>query len=451
MKNSMVLMTEGRIEERVIRFAIPILLSNLLQQLYNTLDTIVVGRYVGSTALAAVGSTGALTNLIIGFFIGLSTGAGVVVAQFYGAKNDEELHKAVHTGMAISLASAVIIAVVGIAGTPLFLHWMGTPDDVMEPATLYLRIILGGVVFMTVYNMGSGILRAVGDSTRPLIYLAVCAVLNVALNLLFVVGFDMGVAGVGWATIVAQSVSAALVLYNLIRTTAPFQLHISKIRFHREVFLRIVKIGLPAGVQSMVISFSNVVVQSNINSFGADTMAAFAAAGKIDTFIYMTMNSLGLTATTFVGQNIGAKQYERVKQGVRHIILLAVGSVAVLGTAVAVVSPQLVGLINNEPEVVAIGTVQLRILALTYWILAVPEVLSGSIRGSGIALPPMIISMVNMCLLRLVWLAAVMPIFRDYRVISICYPVSWFVTAACYIVYAKKSDWLSRYEPQQQS
>lgn len=446
MKNNLVMMTEGKIEERVIRFAIPILLSNLLQQLYNTLDTIVVGRYVGSTALAAVGSTGALTNLIIGFFIGLSTGAGVVVAQVYGAKDDEELQKAVHTGIAISLVSAVIIAVVGILGAPMFLHWMGTPDDVMGPASLYLRIVLGGVIFLTLYNMGSGILRAVGDSTRPLIYLAVCAVLNVALNLLFVVGFKMGVAGVGWATILAQSISAVLVLRSLIRTTGPFQLHLSRIRFHRNVLLRIIKIGLPAGVQSMVISFSNVVVQSNINSFGASAMAGFAAAGKIDSFIYMIMNALGLTATTFVGQNIGARQYDRVRKGVRHIIALAMGTVAVVGAVVAVFSPNLVSLVNSEPDVVAIGSGYLRVLALTYWILAVPEVLSGSIRGSGIALPPMLMSMINMCILRLIWLAVVMPIFQDYRVIIACYPVSWLATATCYLIYIKKSTWLSRYE-----
>ncbi|MBR5000895.1 MAG: MATE family efflux transporter, partial [Firmicutes bacterium] len=344
----MITMTEGSIEKRVIQFAIPILLSNLLQQMYNTLDTIVVGRFVGSTALAAVGSTTALINLIIGFYMGLSTGAGVVVAQYYGAKNDEQLHKTVHTGMAISLASAVIIAVVGVVGAPFFLRWMGTPDDVMALAVSYLRIMFGGVIFMTLYNMGSGILRAIGDSTRPLIYLAVCAVLNVGLNLIFVIVFHMGVNGVAWATIIAQSISAALVLYNLIHTKEAYQLHPTKIRFHRDVFGRIVSIGIPAGVQSMVISFSNVVVQSNVNSFGSVTMAAFAASGKIDAFIYMVANALGLTATTFVGQNIGAKQYERVRTGVKHIVVLAMGSVAVFGGLVALLAPQLVSLVNSE-------------------------------------------------------------------------------------------------------
>ena len=448
MSKRMITMTEGSIEKRVIQFAIPILLSNLLQQMYNTLDSIVVGRFVGSTALAAVGSTTALINLIIGFYMGLSTGAGVVVAQYYGAKNDEQLHKTVHTGMAISLASAVIIAVVGVVGAPFFLRWMGTPDDVMVLAVSYLRIMFGGVIFMTLYNMGSGILRAIGDSTRPLIYLAVCAVLNVGLNLIFVIVFEMGVNGVAWATIIAQSISAALVLYNLIHTKEAYQLHPTKIRFHRDVFGRIVSIGIPAGVQSMVISFSNVVVQSNVNSFGSVTMAAFAASGKIDAFIYMVANALGLTATTFVGQNIGAKQYERVRTGVKHIIVLAMGSVAAFGGLVALLAPMLVGLVNSEPDVVAIGAVQLRYLALTYWILAVPEVLSGSIRGSGISLVPMLISMIGMCGFRLVWLAIVMPIFRDFRVVSICYVVSWILTASTYLIYVKKSGWMYRFDPQ---
>lgn len=448
MSKRMITMTEGSIEKRVIQFAIPILLSNLLQQMYNTLDTIVVGRFVGSTALAAVGSTTALINLIIGFYMGLSTGAGVVVAQYYGAKNDEQLHKTVHTGMAISLASAVIIAVVGVVGAPFFLRWMGTPDDVMALAVSYLRIMFGGVIFMTLYNMGSGILRAIGDSTRPLIYLAVCAVLNVGLNLIFVIVFEMGVNGVAWATIIAQSISAALVLYNLIHTKEAYQLHPTKIRFHRDVFGRIVSIGIPAGVQSMVISFSNVVVQSNVNSFGSVTMAAFAASGKIDAFIYMVANALGLTATTFVGQNIGAKQYERVRTGVKHIIVLAMGSVAAFGGLVALLAPMLVGLVNSEPDVVAIGAVQLRYLALTYWILAVPEVLSGSIRGSGISLVPMLISMIGMCGFRLVWLAIVMPIFRDFRVVSVCYVVSWVLTASTYLIYVKKSGWMYRFDPQ---
>ena len=448
MSKRMITMTEGSIEKRVIQFAIPILLSNLLQQMYNTLDTIVVGRFVGSTALAAVGSTTALINLIIGFYMGLSTGAGVVVAQYYGAKNDEQLHKTVHTGMAISIASAVIIAVVGVVGAPFFLRWMGTPDDVMALAVSYLRIMFGGVIFMTLYNMGSGILRAIGDSTRPLIYLAVCAVLNVGLNLIFVIVFEMGVNGVAWATIIAQSISAALVLYNLIHTKEAYQLHPTKIRFHRDVFGRIVSIGIPAGVQSMVISFSNVVVQSNVNSFGSVTMAAFAASGKIDAFIYMVANALGLTATTFVGQNIGAKQYERVRTGVKHIIVLAMGSVAAFGGLVALLAPMLVGLVNSEPDVIAIGAVQLRYLALTYWILAVPEVLSGSIRGSGISLVPMLISMIGMCGFRLVWLAIVMPIFRDFRVVSVCYVVSWVLTASTYLIYVKKSGWMYRFDPQ---
>ena len=438
-KNSM---TQGAMLGPIIMFALPILLSNFLQQMYNTLDTIVVGRFVGSVALAAVGSTGSLVNLVIGFFIGLSAGAGVVVSQAYGAGDRERLSKAVHTGMAISLVSAVVIGIVGVLFARTFLGWMGTPDDVIDPATEYLQILFGFAIFMTIYNMGSGILRAIGDSKRPLIYLAVCALFNVVLNLLFVCVFHMGVAGVGWATIIAQAVSAALVLLRLMKTKEAYRLELRKIRFHKDVLLEIIRIGIPAGIQSTVVALSNVIIQGYINSFGSVFMAAFAAAGKIDAFIYMPISALALTATTFTGQNIGAGQIDRVKKGMKLLVCLVAVITFSMGAAIGVFAKFFICLVNTEAEVVAYGIMIMRILAPLYFILSIPEVLSGVVRGAGVSMPPMIISLVNMCLLRVAWLSVMVPLMGDPVSVPLCYPFTWICYCVTFLVYIKKAHWL---------
>lgn len=439
-------MTQGGFVRPILLFAFPILLSNFLQQMYNTLDTVVVGRFVGSTALAAVGSTGSLINLVIGFFIGLSTGTGVVISQAYGAGDHQRLHKAVHTGMAISIASAVIIASVGVIFAPTFLHWMGTPDDVLDSAVIYLRILFGLVIFMTIYNMGSGILRAIGDSRRPLVYLAVCAVLNVILNLIFVCVFHMGVAGVAWATVLAQAVSTALILFRLMRTQEAYRIELSKIRFHKEVLAEIIRIGLPAGIQSTLVALSNVIIQGYINSFGSIFMAANAAAGKIDAFIFMPINALALTATTFTGQNVGAGQLDRVKKGMKTLVLLGIAATLILGIPIFLFSDMLVSLINGEAEVIRYGSMILRILAPLYFTLAVPEILSGIVRGAGVSLPPMLISLCCMCLLRIVWLTITVPLFQNPVVIPWCYPFTWTCYGIVFILFVKKSNWLRHCE-----
>jgi len=435
-------MTQGKMLKPIIMFALPILLSNFLQQMYNTLDTIVVGRFVGSVALAAVGSTGSLINLVIGFFIGLSAGAGVVISQAYGAKDNERLHRAVHTGMAISLASAVVIGIVGVFFSRTFLGWMGTPDDVIGPATEYLQILFGFAIFMTIYNMGSGILRAIGDSKGPLIYLAVCAVLNVVLNLFFVCVLHMGVAGVGWATILAQAVSAALVLIRLMKTTEAYRLDLRSIRFHKDVLLEIIRIGIPAGIQSMVVALSNVIIQSYTNSFGSVFMAAFAAASKIDSFIYMPISALSLTATTFVGQNVGANQPDRVKKGMKLLVAMVVAITFSLGATIGIFAKFFIMLINTEAQVVAYGVMVMRILAPLYFLLSVPEVLSGSVRGAGVSLPPMVISLVCMCLLRVLWMSVMVPVLNDPVAVPLCYPFTWICYCTTFLIYIKKVHWL---------
>jgi len=437
-------MTQGKMLRPIIMFALPILLSNFLQQMYNTLDTIVVGRFVGSVALAAVGSTGSLINLVIGFFIGLSAGAGVVISQAYGAKDNERLQKAVHTGMAISLVSAVVIAVVGVLFARTFLGWMGTPDDVIGPATEYLQILFGFVIFMTIYNMGSGILRAIGDSKRPLIYLAVCAFFNVVLNLIFVCIFHMGVAGVGWATVIAQAVSAALVLHRLTKTKEAYHLELRKIRFHKDILLEIIRIGIPAGIQSTVVALSNVIIQGYINSFGSVFMAAFAAAGKIDAFIYMPISALALTATTFTGQNIGAGQTDRVRKGIKLLVGIVAAVTMTMGAGIGIFAEFFIRLVNTEAEVVAYGIMIMRILAPLYFILAIPEVLSGVVRGAGVSIPPMIISLINMCLLRVAWLSVMVPLMANPVAVPLCYPFTWICYCVTFLVYIKKAHWLKQ-------
>jgi len=439
-------MTEGNIWRQIILFAIPILLSNSLQQLYNIMDSVIVGQYVGAVALAAVGSTTSTVNLFIGFFVGLSTGAGVVISQYYGAQEYKKMHDTVHTAVALAIIAGIVLGIAGVLASPFILKLINTPDDVFGMAVSYLRITFAGMIFTTIYNIGGGILRAVGDSKRPLYYLAVCAVLNVVLNLLFVVGFNWGVNGVAWATIIAQAVSAALVMINLIHTTLPHKVVIKDIRIHIEKLKEVVRIGVPAGCQSIVISLSNVIIQSFVNRFGSIAMAGFAAAHKIDAFIWMPTNAIDLTATTFAGQNIGAKKFDRVKHGIKVCMVIGIGVTAVIGIAAAFSSEFLVSLLNSEPEVISYGAPIVAVLGATYWLLALSGSISGTIRGSGNAIMPMIISLSCMCAFRILWLAVLIPIFPSMSTIALCYPASWILNAAVFMIYMVKGNWLRKHE-----
>lgn len=445
-KKGKTVMTEGVIWKQVLLFAIPLMLTNLLQQLYNTVDSIIVGQYIGKIALAAVGSTGQITNLFIGFFVGVSTGAGVVVSQAYGAKNNEKLHKAVHTAVALSILAGILLGIIGVVFAPHILTLTKTPADVFDSAVRYLRIIFGGIIFTTVYNIGAGILRAIGDSKRPLYYLAVCAVMNVALNLLFVVAFNMGVDGVAWATIIAQAVSAVLVLIRLIRTKEVYKLVVSSLTIDTKQLKEIIRIGIPAGMQSVVMNLSNVIIQSFVNAEGSTIMAGFAAAARIDAFIYMPISALALTATTFTGQNIGAKQFDRVRKGSKTCILLSASITFVFGITAASVSEFLISLLNSDPGVVAYGGQFVKIFASTYFIFGIAEAMSGTIRGAGVSTPPMIISLITLCALRVIYLFIFVPIIDNIHVITFCYPISWIANAAVFSVYYFKGNWLKKHE-----
>lgn len=439
-------LTEGTIWKQIVLFAFPLMCSNLFQQLYNTADTMVVGRFVGSTALAAVGSTGSVTGLLVGFFVGMGTGSGVVISQYYGAKDYDNLHKSVHTALALAIVFGIGLGILGVILSPALLRWMGTPDDVMDQAVLYLRINFIGLISLTVYNIGAGIMRAIGDSKRPLYYLVISGVTNVLLNLLFVVVFQMGVAGVSVATICSQLLSSFLVLRNLSKADGPYRVEFKQIRFHKEIFFKIAKIGLPAGVQSMVISLSNVVIQSKVNAFGSAAMAGHSAASRVDAFVYMPMNAISLATTTFAAQNLGARKMDRVKKGTRTSILLGIGITAALGWAASFVAEPIIKLFAEEQEVIEYGVMSMQIRCMTYFLFTFTDVLGGVIRGSGNAVVPMCISLTNMCVIRIIWLMIATSIWNDFSVVVISYPLTWTLASLCYLVYYLKGGWLKKWE-----
>ncbi|MCI8633382.1 MAG: MATE family efflux transporter [Lachnospiraceae bacterium] len=432
---------EGSIWKGLILFSLPLMASNLFQQFYNTMDSLVVGQFVGSTALAAVGSTGSLSFLVIGFFMGFGTGSGVIIAQHYGAKEPEEVSKSVHTAMALAIFFGIVLGVVGILIAPGLLKLMNTPDDVMDQAVLYLRIYFGGVITLTVYNIGSGIMRAVGDSKRPLYYLVISGITNVVLNLVFVIVFHLGVAGVALATIASQLLSSVLVVRDLMRTQESYRLELRKIRFHKEILLKIAKIGIPAGVQSMVISLSNIVIQSKINIFGSDAMAGQAAAQRIDGFVYMPLNAFSLAMTTFTAQNLGAGKFDRVHRGTKTAMLLGLISTIALGWSAALLARPLVGLFTDKEEVLYYGIRSVLVLGGTYFTFVFNDILAGVIRGAGNAVVPMTISIFNMCIVRILWLTIILSIWKNYYLVLVCYPMTWTLSSLCYIIYYFKGKW----------
>lgn len=443
--NSVNPITQGSIVKALTGFAFPILLSNLFQQFYNLVDSIIVGRFVSAQGLAAVGSVGSLCGLVIGFFMGLATGAGVLVSQYYGAGDVKNLQKAVHTTMCLALLSGVLLTGIGLLVSPLLLEVMNTPADVLPDALTYLEIYFGGILSLTIYNMGAGILRAAGDSKRPLLYLVVSSVVNIILTLLFVVPLKMGVAGAAWGTLAAQVVSAVLVLLNLTRTEQPYRYTLRRTRIDGHCFKDILRIGIPAGLQSVVVSLSNVIIQTRINSFGSSAMAGLSAAAKIDGFVFTPMNAFGLAATTFTGQNVGANRFDRVKRGTWICLGLSMGITLVLGLLAVAFRRPLLAIINTDPEVIAYGQQMVFVMGVTYSIFAVGETLTGVIRGTGTSVPPMIITLVNMCLVRMVYIFVTKSLWPDsILAVMLCYPFSWVLNASCMLLYYFRGGWLKK-------
>lgn len=441
MKRENVNLTEGVIWKSLLTFTLPLLLSALLQQLYNTVDLLIVGRFAGKIDMAAIGASGAITVLVVALFMGLSTGASVLVAQHYGAKDRAALSKVVHTNFAIALYGGLVLTIFTVIFTPQFLAWIDTPPEVMGPAVRYMRILFAGLIPVMVYNMGSAVLRSVGDSVRPFNFLAIAAGLNIVLDLIFVGAFKMGAVGAGIATVLAQSVSGILVLLSLLKTTDIYRLRMKRIRFHKETLNHIVAIGLPAAVSGGLISLSNVIIQAQINVFGAQAIAGVAAASRVDGFVFTSLEAFALAITTFVGQNIGAKKPKRLKSGITTALVMTLLFVASVSSILVIFRTPLMKIFTSEKDVIFYGTKMIVILAPFYVIFSVTEVLSGAIRGSGTAVPIMIITLIGMFIIRLGWIFIAMPMYKTIDIICWSYPISWVFTCILTLIYYFKGKW----------
>ena len=429
-------MTKGNITRHLVNFALPLLLGNLFQQLYNMVDTWVVGNYVSNEAFSAVGTVGPVINTLIGFFLGLSSGAGVVISQYYGAGREEKVRQAVHTALMLTLALGVVFTAAGIAMTPLMLQLMKTPAEVAPEQATYLRIYFAGVIGLLLYNMGSGILRAVGDSRRPFYFLVVSAVLNTVLDLLFVIKFHMGVEGVAYATIIAQAVSAVLTLWVLMRAEGGIRLELRALRFTWSVLRQIVAVGIPAALQMAITAFSNVFVQSYINYFGPDCMSGWTAYTKVDQLVILPVQSISMANTTFVGQNLGVGDTPRAKKGVRTSLWLSVAVTAVLLIPVLLFAPDLTAFFNSKAEVVSYGALLLRLLSPFYFFFCINQIYAGALRGAGNSQVPMWIMLGSFVVFRQIYLY-IMANFISNEIIPIAlsYPAGWFVCSVATLLY----------------
>lgn len=428
-------MTEGNITRHLITFALPLLIGNVFQQLYNTVDTWVVGNYVSNEAFSAVGTVGPIINMLIGLFMGLSSGAGVVISQYYGAKRYDDVQKAVHTSIVMTLFLAVVLTGAGLALIPSMLRLMKTPIEVLPEANTYLSIYYSGLIGLMLYNMGAGILRAVGDSQRPFYFLVICAVLNTALDLLFVLGFGMGVDGVAWATVLSQLISAILVLITLARSDNCIHLQMSALKMHWGVLAKIIRVGIPAAIQLAITAFSNVFVQSYINFFGPDCMSGWTAYSKVDQLLFLPMQSIALAATTFVGQNLGHNQVERARRGVRVSVNMAIVSTVIMMLPVLIFAGPIVSFFNSKPEVVRYGALLLRWLSPFYVLCCYNQIYSGALRGAGNSRAPMFIMLGSFVVFRQIYLFAMSHICNEILPIAMGYPAGWLVCSSITVLY----------------
>ena len=435
--------TEGVIWKQLLIFFFPILMGTFFQQMYNTVDTIIVGRLVGTEALAAVGATGPLVSMVNGFFIGVSSGATVVLSQAYGAGDRKGVSDSIHTGVALSLVLGVMLTAIGICLGGRVMGWMGTPENCMADATTYLRIYFAGSIGTVVYNMGAGILRAMGDSKRPMLFLMVTCILNVVLDLLFVAVLHMGVAGAALATVLSQMISAVLPIVVLLRQKED-RLELRKLRIERSLLGRILHIGIPAGLQFVTFDFSNILIQSGINSFGDITMAAWTAHGKTDALTWMVTGAFGVSITTFVGQNFGAQKYSRIRKGTWTCLAMGVVMVAALDALLLAFRTPILGIYTDNPEVIAVGgMVMLSIMPYEFLFMPI-EVFAGTMRGVGNSLMPTLITGSCVCLFRVVWLMTAVRHWHSLKTLTLSYPLSWALAAAVFLAVYFKGNWLRR-------
>lgn len=439
-------MTTGSIWKRMVSFAVPVFLGNLCQQLYNTVDSVIVGKFVGKQALAAVASSGNLIFMMTGFFMGLFIGAGIVIAQYFGARNYEKVRSAVHTDIAFALCCGVLLTLLGVFFTPTLLTWMRTPADVLDTSILYFRLYFLGSLATILYNAGMGILQAVGDSRSPLYYLVISSAVNVALDLLFVGAMDMGVAGAAVATVISQVVSAVLCIIKLTRSDGLYRLEIKRIGFDLPLLKKITSQGVPSGVQNSIIAIANVVVQSNINTFGSDAMAGCGSYSKVEGFVFLPITAFAMALTTFIGQNLGAGQFDRAKQGARIGILCSMAMAELIGVALFFLAPYAMRLFNDDPAVVAIGVRQSHIEALFFCFLAFAHGVSAVLRGAGRAQVPMYTMLGCWCILRVSYITLALRVWPDIATIFWAYPITWSVSCVVFLIYYLKADWVHALE-----
>ncbi|MCJ7835500.1 MATE family efflux transporter [Cuneatibacter sp. NSJ-177] len=437
-------LTEGVIWKQLLLFFFPIMLGSFFQQLYNTADTVIVGQFVGKEALAAVGATGQPIQLLVGFFVGISSGSTVIISQFFGAKRTQDIEKAIHTSVALSLAGGLLFMLIGLALSDPILRVMNTPADCFESALLYIRIYFLGMIPTFLYNMGTGILRALGDSKSPMYILIACCIVNILLDLLLVPVMKLGIFGAALATILSQLLSAVLVAISLIRKKSMFTFRFRKLNFTPNMLGRILLIGFPTGLQSATYSISNVVVQSGVNSFGTDMVAAWSAFSKMDSIFWMISGAFGIAVTTFVGQNFGAKNFDRIRKSVRISLSMEFAAAAFSSLLFLAAGPYLLKIFTNDADVLACGMQLIHLLTPFYALFACIEIFSGAIRGVGEALYPMLVSIFGVCLFRVVWMLFILPLHHTIGMIAICYPVSWGITSVIFLIYYLRGNWLKR-------
>ena len=439
-------LTEGSIWKNILLFALPVLLGNIFQQLYNTMDSLIVGNFLGDNALAAVSSSGNLIFMFVGFFNGVAMGAGVIIAQAYGAKDYDSMQKAIHTDVAFGLVTGVLITVLGVAFTPTILGWMGTPADVLPNSISYFRYYFLGGIFTVMYNIFVGILHAVGDSKHPLYYLIFSACVNVALDLLFVGVFRWGVGSAALATTISQGISALLCCIRLVRFDTPYRLYLSKIGFHGPSMKQIISFGLPSGVQNSVIALANVVVQANINAFGAAAMAGCGSYSKLEGFAFLPVTCFTQALSTFVGQNLGALKHDRVKQGSVFGIACCMIMAELIGVTMYILAPQLIDLFAESAEALSFGVRHCRTICLFYFLLAFSHCAAAILRGAGKASVPMIVMLLFWCVIRVSYITFAVGYVNELTTVSWAYPLTWCCSTVVFSIYLLKADWIHTFD-----
>ncbi len=439
-------MTQGNIYSQITSFALPILLSQVFQQLYNTADSLIVGRFLGTDALAAVSSSGTLIFLLVSFFNGTAMGAGVVISRYFGERNENNVSRAIHTNIAFGLVSGILLTVVGVALTPTFLVWMKTDPDVLPEAIEYFRYFFFGATALVMYNICRGIMNALGDSKRPLWYLIFSSVLNVILDVLFVGVFRWGVWSAALATVISQVASVVLCMAYLFKKGNIFTVEIKKLRFHKDMLYEIIKYGMPSGVQNSVIAFANVIVQTQINSFGKFATAAYGTHAKIEGFAFLPMTSFNMATSTFISQNLGARQYDRARKGARFGILAGVILAELIGIAIYFTAPYLIGMFDSNPEVIRLGVQQARTVSLFFCLLAFSHAVAAVCRGAGKAFVPMFVMLSIWCGIRILYIQLIMTFVGEIQYIYWAYPITWGLSSIVYFIYYNCSDWIHGFD-----